>query len=140
MSNSLQPHGLQPTKVLSMGFPRQEYLSGLPFSSPEGLPNPEIEPESLTLAGRFFTAKPPAKPYSLLPYRVLTSFVSISKFILAFLIDCKYVCSSDLPLNHINHLMDFCFNKVDKIFDTFILYDFIFFENYPLMNENKCVL
>ena len=29
---------------LSMGFPRQEYWSGLPFPSPEDLPNPEIEP------------------------------------------------------------------------------------------------
>ena len=33
---------------LSMRFPKQEYWSGLPFSSPAGLPNPGIEPESLT--------------------------------------------------------------------------------------------
>ena len=32
---------------LSMGFSRQEYCSGLPLPSPEGLPNPEIEPGSL---------------------------------------------------------------------------------------------
>ena len=31
---------------LSMGFPRQEYWSGLPFSSPGDLPNPAIEPAS----------------------------------------------------------------------------------------------
>ena len=31
---------------LSMGFPRQEFLSGLPFSSPGDLPNPRIEPAS----------------------------------------------------------------------------------------------
>ena len=31
---------------LSMGFPRQEYWSGLPFPSPEDLPDPEIEPLS----------------------------------------------------------------------------------------------
>ena len=31
---------------LSMGFSRQEYWSGLPFPSPEDLPNPGIEPES----------------------------------------------------------------------------------------------
>ena len=36
---------------LSMGFPRQEYWSGLPFSSPGYLPNPEIKPKSPTLAG-----------------------------------------------------------------------------------------
>ena len=28
---------------LSLGFPRQEYWSGLPFSSPGDLPNPGIE-------------------------------------------------------------------------------------------------
>jgi len=27
-----------------MGFPRQEYWSGLPFLSPRDLPDPEIEP------------------------------------------------------------------------------------------------
>ena len=31
---------------LSMGFPRQEYWCGLPFPSPEGLPNPGIKPTS----------------------------------------------------------------------------------------------
>ena len=40
---------------LSMGFSRQEYWSGLPCPSPEDLPNPEIEPASLALAGKFFT-------------------------------------------------------------------------------------
>ena len=29
---------------LSMGFSRQEYLSGLPFPSPEDLPDPGIKP------------------------------------------------------------------------------------------------
>ena len=33
---------------LSMGFPRQEYCSGLPFPSPEDLPNPGIESASPT--------------------------------------------------------------------------------------------
>ena len=31
---------------LSTGFSRQEYWSGLPFPSPEDLPNPGIEPVS----------------------------------------------------------------------------------------------
>ena len=47
---------------LSMGFSRQEYWSGLPFPSPGDLPNPGIEPESLALAGSFFTTEPPRKP------------------------------------------------------------------------------
>ena len=47
VSNSLQPHGLQPTRILCpWGFSRQEYWSGLPCSSPEDLPNPGIEPTS----------------------------------------------------------------------------------------------
>ena len=33
----------------SMGFSRQEYWSGLPFPSPEDLPNPVIEPRSPAL-------------------------------------------------------------------------------------------
>ena len=43
---------------LSMGFSRQEYWSGLPCPSPGHLPDPGIEPTSLTspaLAGGFFT-------------------------------------------------------------------------------------
>ena len=48
--------------LLSTGFSRHEYWSGLPFPS---LPNPGTEPmslASLALAGRFFTTEPPGKP------------------------------------------------------------------------------
>ena len=34
---------------LSLGFPRQEYWSGLPFPPPEDLPDPGIEPRSPAL-------------------------------------------------------------------------------------------
>ena len=50
---------------LFMEFSRQEYWSGLPFPTPEDLPDPGMEPESLAspaLAGRFFTTAPPGKP------------------------------------------------------------------------------
>ena len=43
---------------LSVEFSRQEYWNGLPFSSPEDLPDPGIEPASLrspALAGGLFT-------------------------------------------------------------------------------------
>ena len=46
---------------LSMGFPRQEYWSGLPFPTPGDLPNPEIKLTSLALAGEFFPTEPPGK-------------------------------------------------------------------------------
>ena len=60
--DSLQPHGLAHQAPLSLGFPRQEYWSGLPFPSPRDLPSPGIEPTSPGLAGGFFTAEPPEKP------------------------------------------------------------------------------
>ena len=48
---------------LSMGFSRQEYWSGLPFSSPGDLPDPGIKLKSPALAGRFFTTEIPSKPH-----------------------------------------------------------------------------
>ena len=45
---------------LSMGFPRQENWSGLPYLPPGDLPNPGIEPVSLAspaLAGSSFTTR-----------------------------------------------------------------------------------
>ena len=47
---------------LSMGFLRQEHWSGLPFPSPEDLPDPGIEPASPTLAGGFPTTEPAGQP------------------------------------------------------------------------------
>ena len=50
---------------LSMGFSRQEYWRGVPFPTPGDLPDPGVEPKSLSfpaLAGRFFTTEPPGKP------------------------------------------------------------------------------
>ena len=48
-----------------MGFSRQEYWSGLPFPSPEDLPNAGIESTSPALADGFFTTEPPGKPVNL---------------------------------------------------------------------------
>ena len=52
VSNSLQPHGLYVVHQapLSVGFPRQEYWSGLPFLSPGDLPNPGIKPRASLVA------------------------------------------------------------------------------------------
>ena len=47
---------------LSMGFPRQEYWSGLPFPPLGNLPDPGIEPMSPILADKFFTTEPLGKP------------------------------------------------------------------------------
>ena len=47
-----------PQAPLSMGFPRQEYWSGLSFLSPGDLPNPGIKLVSPALTGGFFTVEP----------------------------------------------------------------------------------
>ena len=62
---------------LSMGFSRQGYWSGLPCPPPGDLPDPGIEPSSLTslaLAGSLFTSKPPGKPH-IVDVLVLYSFL-----------------------------------------------------------------
>ena len=46
---------------LSMGFSRQEYWSGWPFPFPGDLPNPGIEPGSLTSQGDALTPELPRK-------------------------------------------------------------------------------
>jgi len=59
VSDSLPPYELEPAKLLCpWGFSRQEYWSGLPSPPPGDLPDPGIEPQSLTspaLSGGLFT-------------------------------------------------------------------------------------
>ena len=51
---------------LPMGFPRQEYWSGLPFPSPGDLPNPRIKPGSPALQAHSLLHEPPGKPLPVL--------------------------------------------------------------------------
>ena len=60
----VSPWTVAPQASLSMGFSRQEHQSGLPFPPTRGCPNPGTEPESPTLAGRFFTTEPLQSSYS----------------------------------------------------------------------------
>ena len=46
----------------SMGFSRQEYRSGLPFSSPGDLPEPGIEPGPPELQADALSFEPPGTP------------------------------------------------------------------------------
>ena len=48
----------------SMGFSRQEYWSGLPFTSPGDLPNPGIEPRSPALQTDALLSEPLGKPFA----------------------------------------------------------------------------
>ena len=54
-------HCLEPARLLSVKFPRQEYWGGLPFPSPEDLPNPGIEPGSPALQADSLPSEPPGK-------------------------------------------------------------------------------
>ena len=63
MSDYLQPHRLQPARLLCpWGFSRQEYLSGLPCTLPGDLFNPGIQPRSPTLQVDSLPSEPPGKP------------------------------------------------------------------------------
>ena len=62
VSNSLPPCGLWPNQApLSMEFFSQEYCSGLPFPSPDDLPDPGIEPRSPALQADALHSEPPRK-------------------------------------------------------------------------------
>ena len=62
VSESLQPMDWGRQAPLSMGFPRQEYWSGLPFPPPGDHSDPGTEPTCPALAGGFFATVPPEKP------------------------------------------------------------------------------
>ena len=63
VSDFLQPHGLQPARLLyPWGFFRQEHWSELPCPPLGDCPNPGIKPRSPTLQIDSLPAEPPGKP------------------------------------------------------------------------------
>ena len=61
------PRAIAHRLPLTMRFSRKECWSGLPFSSPEDLPSPGVEPAFLTpraLAGGYLPARAPGSPNS----------------------------------------------------------------------------
>ena len=54
---------IAPQAPLSMGFSRQEYWSGWPFSSPGDLPHPGIEPRSPALQADSLLTELQGKPH-----------------------------------------------------------------------------
>ena len=92
VSNSATPWTVACQAPLSMGFPRQEYWSGLPFPPPGHLPHPGTKPASPVapaLAGGFFITAPPGKPLCL-----CMSFILVER---------KMWKDSGLPLNLVEH-------------------------------------
>ena len=81
---------------LSLGFPRQEYWTELPFHTPGDLPDPETElmfPESLALAGGYFTTEPPGEevtpPFCWCHWSVFTNSILL-EYIHNHLFACVY--------------------------------------------------
>ena len=64
MSNSVIPWTVVYQAPLSMEFSRQKYWSGLPFPSPEDLPDPGIKPRSPTLQADALPSEPPGNFFS----------------------------------------------------------------------------
>ena len=62
--------------LLSMGFSRPEYWSGLSFPSPGDLPNPGIEPGSPALHADSLPSELPEKPH---PYHTIDAICGIIK-------------------------------------------------------------
>ena len=94
MSNSFATPGtVAHQALLSMGFSRQEYWSGLPFPYTGDLPNPGIKPASPALVSRFFTTEPLGKSNTIYMVTVnqLVHIIKI-KFTL------KYLTTVLLPL------------------------------------------
>ena len=56
---------------LSMGYPRQEYWSGLLCLPPGDLPDPGIKASSPALQADSLPSEPPGKPYSLITQRLV---------------------------------------------------------------------
>ena len=71
MSYSLQPHGLQPTRLLHQwNFPGK---SGLSFPSPGDLPDPGTEPGFPTLQADALPFEPPGRPTVIQVYAPTTN-------------------------------------------------------------------
>ena len=63
LSDSVTPRTVAHQAPLPMEFSRQEYWSGLPFSSSGDLPNPGIKPRFPALQADSLPSEPPGKPY-----------------------------------------------------------------------------
>ena len=106
---------------LSMGFPRQEYWSGLPCPPPGDLTDPGIKPTSLmspALAGRLFTASTTWEG----PFWFYKCPVNLSgwSFFSIFSIFLHYFGLLDMPVIERNML-----NSHTRIMNLFIFLDWL---------------
>ena len=81
---------------LSMGLPRHEYWSGLPFPPPGDRLDPGIEPTSpvsSALAEGFFTTEPLGKPQNSLTSPSLLDTSVIPSYFWFFMLFGEYLCA-----------------------------------------------
>ena len=89
MSNSyVTPWTVARQVPLSMGFPRQEYWSGLPFLSPGDLPDPRVEPTSPVLQADFLPLSYRGSP---------NTYIATLLYIYIYI----YICSNTINYIHI---------------------------------------
>ena len=99
---------------LSIGFPRQEYKRGLPFTSLRDLSDPGIKPMSPALAGEFFTTGPTGKPkHTRNSSFALGNFIKIFSPISQSSVDTKgCLYSSVYPFFYCSNLCNLQFSSV----------------------------
>jgi len=85
MSNSFAtPWVIDCQTPLSMGFPRQEYWNGLPFTSPVDLPDPGIKPASSTLQASFLPLSLQGNVYKIMSFEKREFSVQMCMSFLSF--------------------------------------------------------
>ena len=82
--------------LLSVELPRQEYRSGLLFSSPGDPFNSGIEPESPARTGEFFTTEPPGEACERKPSVASELALQIYEVVLSVL-DSSLICGQESP-------------------------------------------
>ena len=83
-----------------MGFPRQEYWSGLTFPSPGNVPHAGIKPTSFALRDGFFNTEPPRKPFLIVAFNYQMyqfSLKAIEQFYVIIYIVVILCCSFSMP-------------------------------------------
>ena len=101
----------------SMEFSIHGYWSGLPFPSPEDLPDPGIKPRSLTLQADVLLSEPPRKPleYTEELYKKGLQFSSVAQSCLT-LCDLMNCSTPGLPVHH--QLLKFTQTLVRRVGDA----------------------
>ena len=100
VSDSLQPHVLQPIRLLCpWGYSRQGYWSRLPRPPPGDLPNPGMEPRSPALQTDSLLSEPPGKPSF-----TISSVQSLSHVRL-FATPWTAACQASLSINNYQSLL-----------------------------------